>query len=189
MSRPETAQIEAILQPFRAEGLDAGCCHAQGYWQVWIGDHAGARPDGVTLAQDLAQKVRALPKARIVKHSPKPVEIPVFLRDPEADARAAELERRLAQAELALAAAAAPKPEEREPEGAFDASQLLDLVREDEPFAAAQDRWIRDYSDLTQRLVDPRLPPLDDDQRIYQRRLQAALYKARKGAVEIIQEQ
>ena len=63
---------------------------------------------------------------------------------------------------------------------------LKDLIRENEPHADAQRRWQSDYNQLLNRLVDSRLPPLSPTEREYQRRLQAALYMGRMGAVEIL---
>ncbi|TNE58604.1 MAG: hypothetical protein EP341_03035 [Sphingomonadales bacterium] len=63
--------------------------------------------------------------------------------------------------------------------------ELLDLVRENEPHAEALSRLRADYVQLTNRLVDTRLPALSNIERAYQNRLQKALYSERKGAVEI----
>jgi len=68
----------------------------------------------------------------------------------------------------------------------FDLSDLTDLLRENEPHAESQDRFRVDYIQLTSRMVDPRVTPLNDDERKYQKRLQAALYSGRRGAVEIV---
>jgi hypothetical protein len=75
---------------------------------------------------------------------------------------------------------------ERQEGDMFDTSQLQDLIRENEPHAEAQRRWQSDYNQLLNRLVDSRLPPLSPTEREYQRRLQAALYMGRMGAVEIL---
>lgn len=156
-------------------------------WQIGVGGLAGAREDGLSLARDLKaqyeqRKAREATVPRPVHAytaEPEPVEIPAFLKPDPRDAKIAELE-------AALAAAAAPKPEPVKPEGAFDASQLSDLIRENEPHADAQRRWLSDFTQLTNRLVDIRLPALNDAERAYQRRLQAALYSSRRGAVETI---
>jgi|GEM_PF-2399016 len=78
------------------------------------------------------------------------------------------------------------RPAEPNPDDMFDTNLLKDLIRENEPHADAQRRWQSDYNQLLNRLVDSRLPPLSPTEREYQRRLQAALYMGRMGAVEIL---
>jgi len=112
---------------------------------------------------------------------PVPVDIPMFLHEPALepethDARDAEI--------AALKAQLAAK--DTQSQDTFDAAELADLIREDEPHASAQRRWLTDYTQLTNRMVDIRLPALSDAERAYQRRLQAALYSGRRGAVETI---
>lgn len=72
------------------------------------------------------------------------------------------------------------------PADMFDAADLADLIREDEPHAEAQRRWRLQYTQLNNRLVDTRLPPLTDSERVLLNRLQRALYAGRHGAVETI---
>lgn len=126
-----------------------------------------ARADGEVIRETVTERVEV------------PVERVVYQDSPETL-------RKLAEMEALLAAASAPKPEPVKPEGAFDSSQLSDLIRENEPHADAQRRWLSDFTQLTNRLVDIRLPDLNDTERSYQRRLQAALYSSRRGAVETI---
>lgn len=174
--------IEKILLPLSAHGIETGCEFNGTYWEVWAGKFAGAQKDGVALAHKIAglHKGNDMPRpAHAYTAEPEPVEIPEFLKPDPRDAKISELE-------AALAAAAAPKPVPVQPEGAFDASQLSDLIRENEPHADAQRRWLSDFTQLTNRLVDIRLPALNDAERAYQRRLQAALYSSRRGAVETI---
>ena len=78
------------------------------------------------------------------------------------------------------------RPAKPNPDDMFDTNLLKDLIRENEPHADAQRRWQSDYNQLLNRLVDSRLPPLSPTEREYQRRLQAALYMGRMGAVEIL---
>jgi hypothetical protein len=106
------AEIRAILAPF----TDAGCEFNGKYWEVWIGSEAGAREDGISLARELAARCGQQ------EAEPAPVEIPVFLQepepvvvhvpDPEQAAKIAALEARLAEAEAALEEVhASPPPE------------------------------------------------------------------------------
>ena len=50
--------INAILSPFRKLGIDAGAEFNGKYWEIWIGDTAGGREDGVSLANELANRYR-----------------------------------------------------------------------------------------------------------------------------------
>ncbi len=66
-------QIDAILRPFKREGYDAGAEFNGKFWEVWIGSHAGGRENGVSLAQDLAEKVRGMTVKAV---EPKPALVP-----------------------------------------------------------------------------------------------------------------
>jgi hypothetical protein len=125
-------QIDEILAPFP----NAGCEFNGKFWEVWIGSQGGAREDGVSLARELAEKVRGLPKpaakeapvprpdsAYVAK--PEPVEIPAFLKEPAHDPRLDLKDARIAELEAALAAAAAPKPE---PMTANPPAEALDVI-------------------------------------------------------------
>ena len=50
--------INAILEPFKKQGIDTGAEFNGKYWEIWIGSHAGGREDGVSLANELANLVR-----------------------------------------------------------------------------------------------------------------------------------
>lgn len=79
-----------------------------------------------------------------------------------------------------------PEAPPRQEDDMFDTALLQDLIRENEPHAEAQRRWQSDYNQLLNRLVDSRLPALSPTEREYQRRLQAALYMGRVGAIETL---
>jgi len=122
-------QIDEILAPFS----NAGCEFNGKYWEVWIGSRAGAREDGVSLARELAEKVRGLPKPVAKEASvprpekayvaePEPVEIPAFLSEPKPEAN--------------------PVPE-----------AIRDLIRENEPHGEAQDRLLALYRSLGNKLM------------------------------------
>jgi hypothetical protein len=136
-------EIEAILAPAKAQGLDAGCEKMGSLWCVWVGSHAGGRADGVSLAAQLMELAMPRP-AETYTAEPEPVEIPAFLRvhdpdtghvmdvsvnelkpdapDPRLDLQAA----RIAELEAALAAAAAPKPEPMMANPPAEASDVID---------------------------------------------------------------
>lgn len=114
---------------------------------------------------------------------PAPVAIPAFLKDPEPpepDPRIDLQAARIAELEAELEAQKARSTD------MFDAADLTDLIRESEPHAEAQRRWRLQYTQLNNRLVDTRLPPLSEAERALLNRLQRALYSGRRGAVETV---
>lgn len=153
-------------------------------WDISLGCISGARADGVNLAHDL----KAQYEYRKAREAREQVSPPIVERvqDAAIPAQPDPRDAKIAELEALLAKAAQPKPEPVRPEGAFDASLLTDLIRENEPHAEAQRRWLSDFTQLTNRLVDFRLPALNDTERAYQKRLQMALYSSRQGAIETL---
>lgn len=78
-------QIEAILAPAKAKGLDVGCEQIGDLWQIWVGSHAGARANGVSLAHDLMRLAMPEPvapepaQAPRVRFRPVPVDVPISI--------------------------------------------------------------------------------------------------------------
>ncbi len=70
-------QIDAILSPFKREGYDTGAEFNGKFWEVWIGSHAGGRENGVSLAQDLAEKVRGMTVKAAQPVPPQPLTAPL----------------------------------------------------------------------------------------------------------------
>lgn len=174
------SEIKAILR-----GLPGVKVKAVGsLWSISIGGSlSGARKDGKALAMDLRKQWEHIRDRERYGAEPVLVAIPEFLQDPEPpppDPRIELQAARIAELEAQLAKSAAQAND------AFNTAELQDLLREDEPHASAQRRWLTDYTQLTNRMVDIRLPALSDAERAYQRRLQAALYSGRRGAVETI---
>lgn len=189
-------QILAILAGYPVGKVE----QAGDLWSIRVGPYAGARKDGISLANDLKAQYdyqqeeaqRGASKSEPVRApvidyhmdrdgEPVPVDIPMFLQEPvtepevpdERDARIAELEAKLAE-------------KERQATDMFDAADLKDLMRENETHSEAQLRWQSDYNQLMSRLVDTRLTPLSDNERALLNRLQRALYAGRKGAVGMV---
>lgn len=106
--------INQILAPFKARGIDAGSEKVGPYWQIWIGDHAGARKDGVALARELANRaLRDRRPAYAAYPEPEIMDIPAFLKSPEpppVDPRLDLQAARIAELEAMLAAKANPPP-------------------------------------------------------------------------------
>jgi hypothetical protein len=105
-------QIDAILRPFKREGYDTGAEFNGKFWEVWIGSHAGGRENGVSVAQDLAEKVRGMTvKAEPAPVPPQPLTAPLAAKptapQTDYDAIIAGL-----KAQLAEALAKAPEPVE-----------------------------------------------------------------------------
>lgn len=151
------------------------------YWQIGFAWVSGARKDGIGLARDLMAKYRN--EGGLFNGEPVPVEIPAFLKDPEPaepDPRIDLQAARIAELEAELEAQKARSTD------MFDAADLTDLIRESEPHAEAQRRWRLQYTQLNNRLVDTRLPPLSEAERALLNRLQRALYSGRRGAVETV---
>jgi hypothetical protein len=175
------AKIEGILS-----GLPGVRVKSVGnLWQVSVGGLAGARENGESLAHDLRaqylyrkQREEGMARAEAAAR-PVPVETPEpepVQPDPRIDLQAA----RIAELEAQLEALKAQRND------MFDAGDLADLIREDEPHADAQRRWRLQYTQLNNRLVDTRLPSLTDAERELLNRLQRALYAGRRGAIETI---
>lgn len=147
-------EIETILAPLKAKGIEAGFEQCGPFWQVWIGGHgdskevAGAREDGISLARDLKTQYEYR-KAREASASPEKQERsrdipPPPQPDPRLDLQAA----RIAELEAALAAAAAPKPE---PAGRVIAPpELADLIEMNETPPETHARLTRLYADAKQ---------------------------------------
>lgn len=74
----------------------------------------------------------------------------------------------------------------REPGEEGPPEELVEYVRENEAYGAAQERLLREYTGLTNRLVDSRLPALSDAERRKQERLHKHLDWLRGGAVDTI---
>lgn len=173
--------IKAILAPFKAQGMDAGAEQIGDLWQIWIGDHAGARENGVQLAKELAERVMrdrrpkapfspapdamARPKTSAYTAPPEPVEIPRFLRD---DAEAEALRAEVA----ALKAERDAIPE-----------SVKEFIREGEPFGEAQSRLWQLYNTLTGKLMSGLAS--SEEARMHSR-LHGALYWVSRGAVDVI---
>jgi hypothetical protein len=104
-------QIDAILRPFKREGYDTGAEFNGKFWEVWIGSHAGGRENGVSLAQDLAEKVRGMALKAAQPVPPQPLTAPLAAKptppQTDYDAIIAGL-----KAQLAEALAKAPEPVE-----------------------------------------------------------------------------
>ncbi len=104
-------QIDAILSPFKREGYDTGAEFNGKFWEVWIGSHAGGRENGVSLAQDLAEKVRGMTVKAAQPVPPQPLTAPLAAKpthpQTDYDAIIAGL-----KAQLAEALAKAPEPVE-----------------------------------------------------------------------------
>ena len=122
--------------------------------------------------------------APVAQHSPGSSSEPKIVENPETQERLAEALNENSGLKAALEEALG-KLEARKTRVDEFPEELLDLVRENEPHADALNRLRGDYVQLTNRLVDTRLPPLSNLERAYQNRLQKALYSERKGAVEI----
>jgi hypothetical protein len=132
--------------------------------------------DNLTLAELLDMDTSKMGREELLTHSQ------AVLRRQNNGSRSTrnrieDLERRLQKLEAMMGARSGDM---------FDASDLADLIREDEPHAEAQRRWRLQYTQLNNRLVDTRLPPLTDAERALLNRLQRALYAGRHGAVETI---
>ena len=186
------ARIKGILKE-----VPGVCVNQRGnLWLITIlhGSHAGARENGVSLAEDMLTRWKRGEYGPVeIAHSdpvtvsgtdergaagdtpdkPPPPDT-VMVENPETLARLKDAEKALAEALSKLAKSQDALPDE-----------LRDLVRENEPHAAALGRLRGVYTQLTNRLVDTRLPPLSDAERALQHRLQRALYSERKGAIEI----
>jgi hypothetical protein len=154
-------QIETIL----AGVPDVHVQEVGTLWQIRIGNHAGAREDGMSLARDL--KALYLAERRAMDE-PEPVEIPEFLLEPEPVPEA------VAEPEPVLPV---PEPQSIPPE-------LLDLVREDEPYGDTQTRLWELYLELNGKLMLGLAT--EEDARLHTR-LHGHLAWISKGAAEVLQ--
>ena len=168
-------EINAILAPAKAKGLDTGAEQIGTLWQIWVGSHAGARENGTSLARELmrlampelvkAEPEPALKPATFHTAKPEPVEIPRFLRDDtEAEALRAEV--------AALKAERDAIPE-----------SVKEFIREGEPFGEAQSRLWQLYNTLTGKLMSGLAS--SEEARMHSR-LHGALYWVSRGAVDVI---
>jgi hypothetical protein len=165
-------------------------------WQIRIGNHAGAREDGLSLARDL--KALYLAERRAMDE-PEPVEIPDFLQIPEPqDAEEVEVEEvEEAEAEEAFEAEPEPEPaeaveeadpelEEAEPqeeEPGVVPEGLLDLVRENEAYGDTQTRLWSLYLELNGKLM---LGLATEEDAKLHTRLHGHLDWISKGAAEVV---
>ena len=142
------------------------------------------REPSVTVSEDTQHG--APPEVELQPAAPEIIEVEkiVHVENPETQERLAEALNEKAELKAALEEALG-KLEARKTRVDEFPEELLDLVRENEPHADALSRLRGDYVQLTNRLVDTRLPALSNLERAYQNRLQKALYSERKGAVEI----
>lgn len=159
-----------------------------GLWQVSVGGLSGARQNGESLARDLRRQYEYIRDRQRAAETPAPnpytaepevVDVPMFLQEPVLEPEAPDPR----DAEIAALRAALA---DKEAGAMFDTAQLQDLIRENETHSEAQLRWQSDYNQLMNRIVDSRLPPLNDTERRLLDRLQRALYAGRKGAVGIV---
>jgi hypothetical protein len=153
-------QIETIL----AGVPDVHVQEVGTLWQIRIGNHAGAREDGMSLARDL--KALYLAERRAMDE-PEPVEIPEFLLEPEPVPEA------VAEPEPVLPV---PEPESIPPE-------LLDLVREDEAYGDTQTRLWELYLELNGKLM---LGLATEEDAKLHTRLHGHLAWISKGAAEVV---
>jgi hypothetical protein len=152
------ADIEQILSGVSDKSVN----QVSRLWQIRIGNHAGAREDGVSLARDMLAMHQARKRAM---EAPVPVEIPEFLLEPEPVPGA------VAEPEPVL-----PEPESIPPE-------LLDLVREDEPYGDTQTRLWGLYLELNGKLMLGLAT--EEDARLHTR-LHGHLAWISKGAAEVV---
>jgi len=181
-SRPGPIYLDPDLRtparnpyPAKAGGRITLYLHAGEQYEVTI-----TSPKG----QILDQFVRTF-EAIAIPEQPVPEPTPEPVADPE-DAKAAIMRGLGKIEETGAKLKERPEAPERQEGDMFNAADLQDLIRENEPHAEAQRRWQTDYNQLLQRLVDNRLTPLTPDDRAYYRRLQAALYMGRVGAIETL---
>jgi hypothetical protein len=211
-------QIDEILAPFP----NAGCEFNGKFWEVWIGSHAGGRENGVSLAKELAERVRSgavrPAKTKPVRVPPQPLTTPIAPAT-DYDAIIASL-----KAQLAEALAKAPEPVKipvflldpvavevmEEPEiieepvqvGHMDEPEpieiptfltpiplesippeLLNLVRENEPYGETQTRLWSLYLELNGKLMLGLAT--EEDGRLHTR-LHGHLAWISKGAAEVV---
>jgi hypothetical protein len=154
-------EIDAILQDL----LNVHINQVGNLWQIRIGNHAGAREDGISLARDMLAMHQARERAMA---EPVPVEIPEFLLEPEPEA------------------VAEPMPMPPEPEPALRETVpdgLLDLVRENEPYGETQTRLWSLYLELNGKLMLGLAT--EEDGRLHTR-LHGHLAWISKGAAEVV---
>jgi hypothetical protein len=155
-------QIEAILSGVTGAEIK----RIGNLWQIRIGNHAGAREDGVSLARDMLAMHQARKRAM---EAPVPVEIPAFLLEPVP--------------EPVPEAVAEPEPVLPEPEPETVPEALLDLVRENEPYGDTQTRLWELYLELNGKLMLGLAT--EEDARLHTR-LHGHLAWISKGAAEVV---
>jgi hypothetical protein len=155
-------EIETILQDLP----DVHINQVGSLWQIRIGNHAGAREDGISLARDMLAMHQARERAM---DEPVPVEIPDFLLEPEP------------VPEAVAEPAPEPEPEPDPPESVPEA--LLDLVRENEPYGDTQTRLWGLYLELNGKLM---LGLATEEDAKLHTRLHGHLAWISKGAAEVV---
>jgi hypothetical protein len=158
-------QIETIL----AGVPDVHVQEVGTLWQIRIGNHAGAREDGIGLARNMLAMHQARERAM---DEPVPVEIPAFLLEPEP-----EPEPVPEAAEEPEPVLPKPDPVETVPES------LLDLVRENEPYGETQTRLWELYLELNGKLM---LGLATEEDAKLHTRLHGHLAWISKGAAEVV---
>jgi hypothetical protein len=68
-------QIDAILAPARSAGLKVTVDKNKRYWAINVNGHAGARPDGISLAAELMQDAIKPVKPAPIPKEPEPVQV------------------------------------------------------------------------------------------------------------------
>jgi hypothetical protein len=134
--------INAILAPFQAKGIDAGCEFNGRYWEVWIGDCAGGRADGVALARELAEYQMRLKRPRTV-YAPEPDVMARYTKEPEP----VQVGHKEEPQDLEIPRFLAPSPEATVP------TDLQALVEPGETTRGTQERLWKLYLELQGKLM------------------------------------
>jgi len=161
--------METQIRQILADLPDVYINQVGNLWQIRIGNHAGAREDGVSLARDMLAMHQAWSRAM---DEPVPVEIPDFLLEPEVPE---------AVEEPVPEAVAEPEPQADPPETVPEA--LLDLVRENEAYGDTQTRLWELYLELNGKLMLGLAT--EEDARLHTR-LHGHLAWISKGAAEVV---
>lgn len=127
-------QIDAILAPARAAGLKITVDKNKRYWAINVNGHAGARPDGISLATELMQDAIKPPAA------PKPVPAP---KEPEP----VQVGHKEEPEDLEIPRFLAPSPEATVP------TDLQALVEPGETTRGTQERLWKLYLELQGKLM------------------------------------
>ena len=170
---------ETEIQALLADMPDVHVQEVGTLWQIRIGNHVGAREDGMSLARDL--KALYLAERRAMDE-PVPVEIPDFLLDPEVIETAEEPEAEIIS-EPEVTEEPVPEIDAPEPEPETVPAELLDLVREDEPYGDTQTRLWELYLELNGKLM---LGLATEEDAKLHTRLHGHLAWISKGAAEVV---